>query len=76
MNDFGLEERDIQEEFGKWVAVCFVLFLPFSYYYYYWFFFFFFKLSLSFLFTPAHAGGEGAKRERKMRRLIYGKPGD
>lgn len=39
-------------------------------------FFFFFKLSLSFLFTPAHAGGEGAKRERKMRRLIYGKPGD
>lgn len=34
MNDFGQEERNIQEEFGNWVAVCFFFFF-FSIYHYY-----------------------------------------
>lgn len=46
MNDFGQQERDIQEEFGKWVAVCY---LSFS------FLFFFIIITYS-------AGGEREKK--------------
>ena len=68
MNDFGLEERDIQEEFGKWVAVCFFFvsaFFFYSYYYYYWVFFFLKNYHYHYYLPPHTPGGGGGEKYEK-----------